>query len=639
MRVRTQALLVGTFVAATVGLMFPYKVEAVRNHVQLASAEGRTVIKTEGRATGKSKLKGRIEREVMDAEDLMSKRDYAAAAERYHDAIQKNTKNPNAFSGFGMALGKQFKLDAADEQFDKALKMDPANAAAHVGKAMVTMNRLQSSNVEVLKQRDAMLKQAEGECRTALQTDPDSPDGHYYLGQSLREQNRLDEAAAEYQAAIKSDDQMSEAHAGLGLTRMAQGNMGEAQAAFKQAALLNTGNSTAHYGLGKTYLAQGNISAALKELNTSLYQNRNSAPVHLTMGECYNAQGNTVAAMAEFDKAIGIKPEYPDAYLHKADIREARGDIEHSIADLHSGLELMPNNPDLLQRVGDDSLRLEKLDDAIKAYEQVMNANGPGAAQAAKGLTRAYYLKSAKEAGGAFLVSNDYETAKRNIDKAISMNPNDMELRLAAAKLRSMSGETVDLKQVGTPRTDGERIAYAEALLAQNDFKGANDQMNTVIANANDPKQVFAVGDLSLMIKDLDDAESAYKKASTMPGSGERAKRGLDLVAKARDTARQDRTLAADLANRKQMNSAIDKYHASLFGNPKDGETRQGLANALEKMKPLKSTDLREAVVQYKAYMALTPNIPPKENEKLQKHIGSLENKAFKMEQKAAKGK
>lgn len=629
MKSTTKVMLMGILIAGSVGVALPTRVEAGQAKL-IASAEGRQVVK--------SKLKGRIEREVMEAEDLMSKRDYAAAAERYHDAINKNGKNVTAVAGYGLALGKQFKLDAAEDQFEKALKMDPSNALAHVGKAMVAMNRLQSSSVTILKQRDQMLKMAESECRTALQTDPYSPDGHYYLGQSLREQGRLDEAAAEFKEAIKSDDKMSEAYSALGMTKLTQNSLAEAQAAFKQAAALNTGNSTAHYGLGKVYLAQGQVDAALKELNTALYQNRNSAPVHLAFGECYNAQGNTVAAINEFQSSIKIKPENPDAYLHIADIREARGDLELSISELRSGLELMPGNPELLNRVGDESLRLEKFDDAIKSYEQVLNNNPQFAAPAAKGLTRAYYLKSAKEAGGAFLSSNDFETAKRQIEKAITLNPNDMELRLAAAKLRAMSGETIDLKTIATPKTDGERIAYAEALLAQNDFKGANDQMGMVIANANDPKQAFAVGDLALMIKDLDDAQAAYKKAQTFPGGEERAKRGLDLVAKARDSARQDRTLATDLAKRKQINSAVDKYHAAVFDDPKDGDTRMGLASALEQLKPVKSTDLREAAVQIKAYIALTPTLPAKENEKLQKKIASLEQRAFKIDQKS-KGK
>lgn len=629
-------ILVGTLVAATVGLSIG-RAQAFADHTLLATAEGRTVVKTtEGGTYHKQKLHGRIEREVMEAEDMMGKRDYEHAADRYKDAISKNTKNTPAIAGYGMALGKMFKLDAADEQLDKALAIDPNNVTAHVGKAMVALNRLQTSNATILRQRDEMLKLAESECHKALEQDPSNPDAHYYLGQTLKEQGRLDEAAGAYQDAIKSDKDMSEAYAGLGLTRLAQNNVGDATSNFKQAISLNSGNSTAHYGLGRAYLAGGNIDGALKEFNTSEYQNRNSAPLHIAKGEAYNAQGNTVAAIKEFQQSIAIKPEIPDAYLHIADIRDARGDTEHAIAELHSGLELMPGNPDLLQRVGDESLKIDKLDDAIKAYQSVMNDPSHSAA-AAKGLTRAYYLKSSKEVGGAYLSSNDYETAKRSLDQAIALNPNDMELRLAAAKIRSLSGEKVDLATVGTPKTDGERVAYAEALLAQNDFKGASEQMGTVIGNANTPKQAFAVGDMALLIKDLDDAEAAYKKAATFPNSAERARRGLDMVAAARDSNRQDRTLATDLAKRKQFASAIDKYHAAVFGNPRDGEARFGLASALEQNKPQKPEGLREAAVQLKAYLTLTPNLQEKEVEKVNKRIGSLQEKANKIEAKENK--
>jgi tetratricopeptide (TPR) repeat protein len=304
-----------------------------------------------------------------------------------------------------------------------------------------------------------------------------------------------------------------------------------------------------------------------------------------------------------------------------------------SIAELRSGLEMMPNNPDLHLRIADQSLKLEKLDDSIKEYRTVLDAN-PQNSAAAKGLTRAYYLKANKEATGAFFVSNEYESAQRMIDQAVRMNPNDMELRLAQAKLRSMAGVPVDLSTVGTPSNDGERIAYAEALLAQNRFKDSDQQMAMVIGNANDAKQTFAVGDLALMIKDLGNAEAAYKKAATFPGAEDRAKRGLNLVAKAKDAARQDSTMADDLARRSQLASAIDKYHSSIYGNPKVADTRMGLAKTLERLRPEVSKDLREAVTQYKAYIDLTPNLPPKELEKLNKKIESLSNRAYKLEQK-----
>lgn len=584
-------------------------------------------------ALAKKTYQIRITRETVRADQLMLQGKYTEAADLYKGEIGRDKKNVPATVGYGMALARQFKLDAAEENFNKALEHDSMNAMAHAGKAMVMFNRLTSSSGTVIKNRDASLRNAEAEAKQALSIDPAMPEGHVTLGNIYKEQGRVDEAVNEYKEAIHLDPKYSDAYAQMGIAKLGKEQYADAVAAFKQAVSISSGNSTAHYGLGRAYYKQGLYDQALKELNTSLYQNRNSAPVHQTLGDIYAAQGNTVAAVSELQKSIAIKPENPDAYLHIADIRQGRGDLEMSIAELRSGLEMMPNNPDLHLRVADESLQLEKLDDAVKEYRTVMDAN-PQNAAAAKGLTRAYYLKANKEATGAFFVSNEYESAQRMIEQAVKMNPNDMELRLAQAKLRSMAGVPVDLASIGTPTNDGERVAYAEALLAQNKFADADKEMATVIANAADTKQTFAVGDLALMIKDLPSAEAAYKKASAMPGGEERAKRGLNLVAKQKDVARQELTLGDDLSRRSQLASAIDKYHASIYDNPKIADSRMGIGKTLERLKPEASKDLKEAVVQYKAYMALTPNMPPKEAEKLTKHIEGLQSKAYKLEQK-----
>lgn len=582
----------------------------------------------------KHKFQLKVEMEVKAARDLLFRRDYAEAAVRYRAIINKDPKNAAARAGYGLALGKQFKLGAAEEQLTKALELDPNNAMAHVCKGMVDINRLQTSNVTVLRQRDTILKEAENECREALKHDPSCPDAHYYLAQALREQGRFDEAATEFQEAIKDDDKLSEAYSGLGMVNLQQGKTADAESNFHQAITLKSSNGTAHYGLGKAFLAQGKVDDALQELNTALSLNQNSAPTHLTMGEALAAQGNSVAAMKEFKETVRIKPEMVDPYLHIADIFEGRGDLEISVSELRTGLELLPNNPELHLRIGDNSLRLEKLDDAIKEYDWVMSNAQQSAGPAAKGLTRAYYLKSTKEAGGAFIASNEFEEAKHLIEKAVALSPNDMELRLAQAKLAAISGEPIDLKSVGTPKTEGERIAYAEALLAQNNFKEAQEQMNQVITSATDAKQTFAVGDLALMIKDLDSAETAYKKGAEFPGGAERAKRCLAMVTKVRNAAKQDLTLANDLEKRKQLASAIDKYHASIYDNPKVGDARLNLAKTLEELKPPMIADLREAIVQYKAYLELTPNAASKDVEKIQKRVSLLEQKVDRMEKR-----
>lgn len=578
-------------------------------------------------------FRGRITANTKRAETLLLRGKYDQAEAAFRSAIARNSKDVDARSGLGMALAMEFKLDGADDQLDRALALDPTNPLACTGKAMVLLNRLQSSSNTYIRNKNNMLSQAEEYCRKAIDSDPQLPEAHYMMGVVNKEQGKLADSARELGRACQLDPRYSQGFSALGMTNLAQGKVGEAAANFKQAVIINSKNSTAHFGLGRALLAQNRIDDAIKELNTSLYLNRNSAPVHLALGECYQAQGNTVAAIKEYQEAIRIKPENADAYMHIADIREARGDLEHSIAELRSGVELNPNNPFLHQKIGDQLLMVEKLDDAIKSYRQSLSLM-PDNVNAVEGLTRGLYLKAAKEGQGAFFATNDFESAEQQIQEAISLRPNDMMLRLADAKLRSLSGKPVDLASIGAPRNDGERIAYAEALMAQNRFQEATENLNVVINNARDYKQIFAVADLAAMIKDHSAAEAAYRKGASMPGGEARAKRGLATVAKTREVARKDLTMAQDLYRKGQVNTAVDKYRDAIYSDPRNPVSRLGLAEGLQKQKEQTPASLRDAAFQYKAYISLQPALPPKEREKIEHKIEHVEARAFKLESK-----
>lgn len=582
-------------------------------------------------AASRKLYRGTISQSVAAADRLMTKGKYAEAQTYYQRAVRSNPRDVNARIGYGMALAKLFKLDAADEQFDKALKQSPDNPGAHAGKALAMLNRLQSSSNTIRKSRDTVLSEAQAEAQKALDSNLQIPEAHYAMGAVLKEQGKLAEAAAEFKKSVELDPKFGDGYTGLGLTQIASGNNGGAVTNFKQAVRLNSGDFTAHYGLGQALLNQGQLDAAFKELTIAQYQFPNSWPVRLALGAVFERQGNTVAAVREYQESIRIKPENPAAYLGIANVREVRGDIEHSIAELRSGLELMPNNPDLHLKIGDQSLRVEKIDDAIKEYETVLQAS-PGNAKAADGLTTAYYMKAQKETTGGYFGDNDYDHALAMLDRAIQMNPNDVKLRLAQAKLQALSGDPVDLSKISAPTNDGDRIAYAQALLAQNKFAEANAQMQTVIAHAPNAKQAFATADMALMIHDLDNAEAAYRRASTFPLSAERARRGLANVAKQREVARKNLTLADDMARKGMKGSAIDTFHDAVFANPKSADARIGLAKSLENAPKATLVTMREAAFQYRAYVALVPSMPPKEQQKFLSKADKLDAKAGKRE-------
>lgn len=623
--------------------------------------------------TGGKLFRGRIAFQVAKAENLWLQHKYDEASAAFRKELKKHPNNLDARSGLGMTLVMQFKLDGADEQFDQVLTKDPENPLAHVGKAMVAMNRLQSSSKTYIDKKSELLAQAEKEARAAIEADPTLPQAHFALAQSLKEQDRIGEAYNSYKEAATLDPTYADAVAQLGMIDLQKGRLPEASDKFQQAIEVHSANSTAHYGLGEVYLQQNNVDGAIKELNTALYLNRNSAPVHVALGKAYEAQNNFDAALKNYERAAIIKPEYKDAYKHQVDLHlklgrhyesenntvaalkeykqaifidphnsepylhmagmcENRGDLELAIHELRSGAELNPQSPELYQRIGETNLKLEKTDDAIKAFERAISLK-PGDPALVDGLSRAFYIKAQKETVGSFAASNEFEDAKASLQKAVNLHPNDLRLRLAMAKLKTMSGEPVDLKSIGTPTNDAERIAYAEALLAQNKFAEAQQQMSQVIANTSEVKSLAAVGDLALMIKDLDSAQAAFAKVE-QAGQPERARRGIAAIAKVREESRRSMTLGTDLSKRNQLASAVDNFRSAMANNPRLAEARWYLAESEARLAPKSPASLRDAAEQYRAFLSLSPGLVEKEKVKITKKITKLESRANKIDRK-----
>jgi tetratricopeptide (TPR) repeat protein len=592
------------------------------------------VSKTVQPAFSNKLFRGKISKEAAIGEKLLLTGKYSDAQDIFQMALNKNSRDLAALDGLGFSLALQFKLDSADTQFTKALAVNQKDPLAHVGKAFVKLNRLQSSSMTIKKQRQSLLSSAEAECRTALKLDPNVPEPHVVLGMIQKEQGKLAAAKASFTRSIDLDPKFGAAFVQRGLIELKQGDNGSAVNDFQQAISIRSSNSTAHYGLGVAYTNLGQLDAAYKELNTSISLKTNSAPAHIAMGDVYSLQGNSIAAMKEYKAAIAIKAESEPAYLKVANIYQNRGDLEMAAANLRSGIELNPQSVDLNLKLGDILLQLGKVDDSIKTYTALLTM-APSNVAAAEGMTRSLVVKAQKEAQGAFFVSNNYESAQALLQKAIQMNPNNMELRLNDAKLRMLAGQPpVSLEAIGTPTTDPQRIAYAEACIAQYRYADAQQAMQTVIQNCQTPKDTLAVADIALMTRDLDSAQAAYTKASTMndPDSQARAKRGLDAVASARTKAAQALTLATDLTRKKQFASGLDQYRSAAYLNPRLADAHLGLAETLQKFMNKDSAALREASLHYKAYIALTPDLPEKEQTKLSKKAEKCLEVAYKID-------
>lgn len=149
-------LLVGNFRALTLSLSLSLCVSQAM--AQIPGVPGTGQYPTDNQPV----LSGRVKHDIMPAEKLLSQGKYSDAEGMFREALVNNPADVQATIGLGISLAKQFKLDGADELFDRVLATDPNNAMAFSGKATVMLNRLQSSSGTIRANKESILQQAEG---------------------------------------------------------------------------------------------------------------------------------------------------------------------------------------------------------------------------------------------------------------------------------------------------------------------------------------------------------------------------------------------------------------------------------------------------------------------------------------------
>ncbi len=580
-----------------------------------------------------------INRQLQAAGDCMVDGRYADAADIFKQALSIAPESVDAMAGLGMALGRQNKLDEADEQFDKVLTISPNNGVAHCGKAMVLLNRFGNSKDNSGKTRAQLLKEAGRECNKALDADPRVVEAHYLLGKVYREENRLDRAEQAFSGAVKLDPHYAGAWVALGMVQTQREKYGPALESFNQAISVSPNNASAYFGRGQLYVKQGQLDRAVKEFNMSLYKNTNNPAVHLALGKAFDAQGDNVAAVKEFQEAIKLKPEDPEPYIDLAANFENRGDLDSSIAKLRAGLKVIPNDPTLRLLIGNANLHAGRYDEAVADYQAVLAAN-PKAIDAAQGLVRSLYVKTQKEQSTGFERSGDFVRTRTLLSQVLEANPDSLVVKYAIAELAALAGENPSLDTIGVPKTDADRLALAEADLAETKYSEADDLFKRATYNATKARDAFAIADLAYSLRAMDAAEQAFRKGLTFVNADVRARKGMEACQVARQTAQQDFQQAEDLYKRRLFDQAAAKYHSAVFGDPRSAEAHLGLAQALEKLTAsqpaLSARNYREAIAQYKLYMRMAPQVPARDALKYNRKIAKLDELARKNEGSAA---
>lgn len=350
----------------------------------------------------------------------------------------------------------------AEENWKKELVRDFDN----ISKARKNQALLHRGLVE--KWRNAnRLEEVVAEYHLRIAKEPDNPLLRYGLGYAHALRGNLEgyeEARVQFQRATELDPTFALAFFSLGGVLHQLGRQEEARVAYESCVRLDPTYVSAHYALGEIYRAKGDGASALQAYEKALENApQDWARPHFGKGVVFFTQGHDAEAEIELTQAIRLDPSWAPAYFQLGQVRARQGRFAEALdlyrlgtekgtpssedlqnlgglllskgeyADaerfLRQAVERDPQNAEALFQWGEVLWALGRREDALNAYRQVPEH------------TKAF-TEGVRER--FFSAQMSAEEARKTLEKALALNPQNIEAHLLAAEVETCRGNLED---------------------------------------------------------------------------------------------------------------------------------------------------------------------------------------------------
>ena len=235
-------------------------------------------------------------------------------------------------SALADALSKQRRVQEALAVLASTIELEPWNAAAiHCSMAAVLIEQ---------GQWDA----AEQQYRKAIQLDPQYAPAANGLGACLLQAGNIDGAATQFRKAIELDPLMFKAHGNLGSAFLVQGKLAEAEEHFRQAAQIAPREGSFYRGLATLLVRQGKVKQAIAELRSGLELAPADLELYCQLGSLLEGQGRADEALQQYEAALQLQPDHRRAGHNKAALLARMGRTAEAIEQYRAVLRHHPNS-------------------------------------------------------------------------------------------------------------------------------------------------------------------------------------------------------------------------------------------------------------------------------------------------------
>ncbi|MEI7752582.1 MAG: tetratricopeptide repeat protein, partial [Candidatus Omnitrophota bacterium] len=246
-----------------------------------------------------------------------SKDEFSKAEEQYKKAIKLNPQDDKAHIELGNSYRERGGFSLAEQQYREALKLNPRNDRAYVERG--TLYRKQNKLTESEEQYKEALKlnpgsdgiycelgktynklgkatEEERAHKKALELNPKNYNSRVRLGDIYREQKKFSDAEQLYKQAIEIDPKNNSAYRELGECCRRQKKFAQAGAAYKKVLELDSQEGLVYAGLVESYMRQNKASEAIGLFEASIEANPQGDRTLGALEILYNELGNSKLA-------------------------------------------------------------------------------------------------------------------------------------------------------------------------------------------------------------------------------------------------------------------------------------------------------------------------------------------------------
>ncbi|BAY23782.1 TPR domain protein [Calothrix sp. NIES-2100] len=280
-----------------------------------------------------------------------------AALEQYNKAIELNPKYANAYVSRGIVRDDLNDKQGALQDYNQAIELDPQYAIAYYNRGIVR---------DDLSDEQGALK----DYNQAIELDPKYVNA--YINRGIVRKNLGDKQGAlqDYNQAIALDPKDADAYYNRGNLRKSLGDKQIALKDYNQAIALNPKYALAYYGRGIVRNDLGDKQGAIQDYNQTITLNPKYVDAYYARGNVRDDLGEKQGALQDFNQAIELDPKYVNAYINRGIVRKNLGDKQGALQDYNQAIALNPQDGDAYYNRGSLRKILGDKQSAINDYNQ-----------------------------------------------------------------------------------------------------------------------------------------------------------------------------------------------------------------------------------------------------------------------------